>query len=298
MLDEALFFPETTDHDNYTIFIYWSLHADSLPATRYVMSVGLESEGEERVTTVSIPVTDSSSPSSSSKHQFAPVTAGMLYTISVRAVNDVKRVSSPVMSVVWRVGEDICEWAANIEEEMFSLSLSLSLSPHTHTHTPPLSLHTHTHTQHTYIHPHNTHTHPHTLLSSSPHPSLYIVPTFYNLTTSLLSPTGSLSATWTVLTPGLRPLTHLTVQWVETSAVQDEGDLSDPTSSAFPTGNIEIMEYDVRNQSQVVMQDDVISLPLRGLVKDVSYYVGVTATSLLGSKTSVFQFTAGIISHV
>ena len=129
------------------------------------------------------------------------------------------------------------------------------------------------------------------ILSMSPI-SPYTVPSFSNFSVSALSPTGSVTASWIVVNAGLRPITHLTVQWVEVSVVRDEDDLYDPTSHAYPLANIAIMEYDARNQSQVVMQDDIITMSLRGLAEDEAYFVGVTGTNVFGSKTTVFQFTA------
>ena len=72
-----------------------------------MLSVGLESKGEQGLTTVRIPVQGLDPPPS--RHQYTPAVTGLVYTIAVRAVDDVRGVSSPVMSVAWRVGDDICE---------------------------------------------------------------------------------------------------------------------------------------------------------------------------------------------
>ena len=118
---------------------------------------------------------------------------------------------------------------------------------------------------------------------------------FANFSTSLLSTDGSLLASWAVLTPGLRPLIHLTVRWVELSAVGPDDDLSDPTSSAFPLTNIAVMEYDIK--TSVVMKYDIISVTLRGLAVNETYVVAVAGTNVLSSKTTVFTFTTGILHN-
>ena len=103
VVDEALFFPEVSDHETSTILINWGLQMNSIPASRYVLLVGLEREGEEGLTAVSVPASDTSA-----RHQFTPVIPGEVYSIGIRAVDE-SDVSSPVARVVWRVGDDICE---------------------------------------------------------------------------------------------------------------------------------------------------------------------------------------------
>ena len=76
--------------------------------------------------------------------------------------------------------------------------------------------------------------------------------------------------------------------------MQAQDDLTDPASPAYPLANIAIMEYDVWNESQVLTQGGVISLELRGLVEGEAYFAAVTGTNVLGSNTTLFQFTAGI----
>ena len=118
---------------------------------------------------------------------------------------------------------------------------------------------------------------------------------FANFSTSLLSTDGSLLASWAVLTPGLRPLIHLTVRWVELSAVGPDDDLNAPTSSAFPLTNIAVMEYDIK--TRVVMKYDIISVTMRGLAVNETYVVAVTGSNVLRSKTTVFTFTTGIVHN-
>lgn len=105
VLDEAHFFPEVTAVDT-TIFINWGLHAKSIPARRFVLSVQSVKGGN--VINIPIDVEDLDSPHALYRHHFSPVTAGMVYSISIRAI-DVNEISSPAMSIVWKVGEDICE---------------------------------------------------------------------------------------------------------------------------------------------------------------------------------------------
>ena len=88
--------------DSSTIFIRWALHPRSLPATSYTMLV---TDGGGRFTNVTF-----SSEEPAARHQFSPVTFGDVYTISVIAVNEVLRVSSPPMTVTWTAGEDIREY--------------------------------------------------------------------------------------------------------------------------------------------------------------------------------------------
>ena len=109
---------------------------------------------------------------------------------------------------------------------------------------------------------------------------------FANFSTSLLSTDGSLLASWAVLTPGLRPLIHLTVRWVELSAVE---------LSAFPLTNIAVMEYDIK--TRVVMKYDIISVTLRGLAVNETYVVAVTGSNVLRSKTTAFTFTTGTVAR-
>ena len=114
---------------------------------------------------------------------------------------------------------------------------------------------------------------------------------FANFSTSLLSTDGSLLASWAVLTPGLRPLIHLTVRWVELSAVE----LSAVELSAFPLTNIAVMEYDIK--TRVVMKYDIISVTLRGLAVNETYVVAVTGSNVLRSKTTAFTFTTGTVAR-
>ena len=145
VLDETLFFPEVATLDTSTIFINWGLHADSIPASRYVLSIGLQSEGEGGLTLVPVLVPDPSNPPS--RHQFSPVTHGMVYSIAIRAV-DATNTSSPVTSVVWRVGEDIREggeggwegWHDGDEIEEWDEICTVFLIPHPCT--TPLFTHT------------------------------------------------------------------------------------------------------------------------------------------------------------
>lgn len=64
----------------------------------------LVTDGGGRLTNVTF-----SSEASATIHQFSPVTADGVYTISVIAVNKALRVSSPPMTVTWTAGEDIRE---------------------------------------------------------------------------------------------------------------------------------------------------------------------------------------------
>ena len=106
VVDEARFFPEVSDHETSTIFINWGLQTNSIPASRYVLLVGLEREEDEGLTVVSLPVSNTSIPPT--RQQFTPVTPGEVYSIGIRAVDE-SNVLSPVTRVVWRVGDDICE---------------------------------------------------------------------------------------------------------------------------------------------------------------------------------------------
>ena len=119
---------------------------------------------------------------------------------------------------------------------------------------------------------------------------------FANFSTSLLSTDGSLLASWAVLTPGLRPLIHLTVRWVELSAVELSAvELSAVELSAFPLTNIAVMEYDIK--TRVVMKYDIISVTLRGLAVNETYVVAVTGSNVLRSKTTAFTFTTGTVAR-
>ena len=122
---------------------------------------------------------------------------------------------------------------------------------------------------------------------------LSAVPAFTNFSASPLSSSGSLLASWMVLTPGLHPLIQITVRWVELSAVEDIHDLSDPTSPAYPQTNIAVVEYSTKRQE--VMQNDIISVSLEGgFTVNETYLVAITGTSTLGSKTTSFIFKVGM----
>lgn len=105
VLDESLFFPEVTAVDT-TIFIHWALHTNSIPARRYVLSVQSVEGGS--ASDIPIYVKDLDRPPALYRHHFSPVTVGVAYSISIRAI-DVNETSSPAMTIVWKVGEDICK---------------------------------------------------------------------------------------------------------------------------------------------------------------------------------------------
>ena len=119
------------------------------------------------------------------------------------------------------------------------------------------------------------------------------MPTFSNFTPSPLV-SGAVTVSWVLDNPGLKPLSLLILRWTEYSPNHTVEDLSDPSSSVYPVGNILILEYDTRNSSSVLGRGDTFEQELSGLETGRSYVVAVTGTSVLGSQTTLFEFTAGI----
>ena len=112
VLEESLFFPELSGQDNSTIFLHWGLHSLSLPASHYSLTVEAVVGRDGETTNVLLEAQGTGV--SFTRHQFTPVVFGVVYRISVMAVNEERGVSSPAMSFVWRVGEDICEFFGTI----------------------------------------------------------------------------------------------------------------------------------------------------------------------------------------
>ena len=98
VLDESLFFPETTKLDNTTIFINWGLSRNSRPAQLFLLTVGS--------TRIPVLVTDPTHPPTRQQH--SPVVQGELLHLGIRAL-DSEDNSSPEMSVMWRVGDGLGE---------------------------------------------------------------------------------------------------------------------------------------------------------------------------------------------
>lgn len=130
---------------------------------------------------------------------------------------------------------------------------------------------------------------------SSPHAphSLRTVPNFTNFTVTNISPSGLVSLLWSLATPGLRPLIQLSIQWVAESDVQTVYNLTDPR--AYPVVNLVTVEY---NQSQPLERGSAIThtIQVEGLEQGETYFVGVTGSNVLDSKTTLFQFTAGTLT--
>ena len=117
------------------------------------------------------------------------------------------------------------------------------------------------------------------------------VPTFSNFThTPPLA--GSVTASWVLATPGVRPLEQVVVRWVEEASIE-VGDDPLADSSLYPLENIVIMNYDVTNPDEVLKSGHVFTLTFEDLVAGETYSVAVTGTSILGSKTTLFRIQTG-----
>ena len=117
------------------------------------------------------------------------------------------------------------------------------------------------------------------------------MPTFSNFTqTPPLA--GSVTASWVLATPGVRPLEQVVVRWVEEASIE-VGDDPLADSSLYPLENIVIMNYDVTNPDEVLESGHVFTLTFEDLVAGETYSVAVTGTSILGSKTTLFRIQTG-----
>ena len=110
---------------------------------------------------------------------------------------------------------------------------------------------------------------------------MYAVPTFTNFTVTSISPSGLVSLSWSLASPGVRPLLNISIQWVLESDVQTGHDFTYPSSP---------VHY---NQSQPLESGSIIThtLLIEDLQQGETYLVAVTGFSLIDSKTTLFQFT-------
>lgn len=110
--------------------------------------------------------------------------------------------------------------------------------------------------------------------------SLHAVPSFNNFTVTGISPAGLVSLSWSLASPGLRPLLNISIQWVAESDVKTEHDFTYPSSP---------VHY---NQSQPLEPGSIIThtLLVKNLQQGKIYFVAVTGSSLIGSKTTLFEF--------